>query len=491
MTKLKKKYIFLGQNKEPCNGRTKALEGHSERGKEALAIKIDDGLLEQACKEIIETILFCLPNAYKGTVYLIGNPPKMIAKRITSGIIDEERKIISWGLPERSEYNPPGKHFVDYRDQPGRPSEAMAWCVEKQKSWTAEDPKNDSRSVRLQVEGSEGSLEDFHHMEPVLVRKDDLYAGNGSNPEDPRSSKGEIIWENCDYVVVGVIKIHFQPNTIKKGSPETRVIKRLSRSLGTELLSYQLRQHSLDAMSQLAKDKLQSCNILADSLRNAITKSGLIFSLIKLELGFVREQWEQVLLRQSDLKEMKREAVLALNSVLKNMTQQTDELAVSLVGIQNKFLYLSLPPEQGKNWVSMQIEDKWNELLYRKPVGEEQTKEIRQGIDQLKQSLYLGSDPEILATYSELSESLKKEWVDLIYSDTDQVDSQFLDRLIRFLGESPLNLPYQEKSRKGLIRLKALAEIMGQLEQSTNIVLTQVLNGNGNGMILNPDKAVM
>jgi len=440
-----------------------------------LAIKIDNGLLEQACKEIIETILFCLPNAYKGTVYRIGKPPKMIAKRITSGSIDEERKTISWGLPERSEYNPPGKNFVDYRDQPGRPSEAMAWCVEKQKSWTAGDPKNDSRSVRLQVEG-------------VLVRKDDLYVGNGSNPEYPRNSKGEIIWKDCDYVVVGVIKIHFQPNTIKKGSPETRVIKRLSRSLGTELLSYQLRQHSLDAMSQLAKDKLQSYNILADSLRNAITKSGLIFSLIKLELGFVREQWEQVLLRQSDLKEMKREAVLALNSVLKNMTLQTDELAVSLAGIQNKFLYLSFPPEQGKNWVCMQIEDKWDELLHRKPVGEEQTKEIRRGIDQLKRSLYLGRDPEILATYSELSESLKKEWVNLIYSDTDQVDFQFLDRLIRFLGDSSLNLPYQEKSRKGLIRLKALAETMGQLEQSTNMVLAQVLNGNSNGIIPNRDK---
>jgi hypothetical protein len=63
------------------------------------------------------------------------------------------------------------------------------------------------------------------------------------------------------------------------------------------------------------------------------------------------------------------------------------------------------------------------------------------------------------------------------------VEFHFLDRLIRFLGDSSLNLPYQEKSRKGLVRLKALAEIMGQLEQSTNMVLTQVLNGNGNGIV--------
>ena len=444
-----------------------------------MAIEIDEGLLEQACKEIIETILFCLPNAYKGTVYRIGKPPKMIAKRITSGDIDGDRKKISWGLPERSEYNPPGRSFTDYRDQPGRPLEAMAWCVEKQKSWTAENPKRDGRSVRLQVEGV---WEDFHHMEPVLIHKDDLYIGNEQDPEYPKNYKGEVIWQNSDYVVVGVIKIHFQPNTIKIGSQETRIIKRLSRSLGTELLSYQLRQQSLDAMSQLAQDKLQSYNILADSLRNAITKSGLIFSLVKLELGFLREQWEQILLQRSDQREMKREAVFSLNSALKNMTQQTDELAEGLAGIQNKFLDLSLPPEQGENWVCMQIENKWDELLHRKTLDEEQTREIRLGIDQLKRSLYLGRDPEILASYNELPESLKKEWVELIYSDIDRLDFQFLDRLIRFLGDSSLNLPYQEKSRKGLIRLKALAEIMGQLEQSTNVVLTQVLNGNGNGM---------
>lgn len=441
-----------------------------------MAINIDEGLLEQACKEIIETILFCLPNAYKGTVYRIGKPPKMIAKRITSGIIDGDRKIISWGLPERSEYNPPGKSFTDYRDQPGRPLEAMAWCVEKQKSWTAENPKRDGRSVRLQVEGV---WEDFHHMEPVLIHKKDIYIGNEKDPEYPNNHKGAVIWQNSDYVVVGVIKIHFQPNTIKKGSQETRIIKRLSRSLGTELLSYQLRQNSLEVMSQLERDKLQSCNILADSLRNAITKSGLIFSLIKLELGFLREQWERVLLEKSDQRAMKREAVFALNKTLKTMAPHSDAWAEDLVDVQNKFLDLSLPPEQGENWVRMKIESKWDELLHLKQLSEEQTTEIRLALDQLKRSLYLGSDPEILASYDELSESLKKEWVDLIYRNTERVDFHFLDRLIRFLRDSPLNLPFQEKSRKGLIRLKALAEIMGQLEHNTNVVLTQVLNGNG------------
>ncbi len=439
-----------------------------------MATKIDKAALEKACRNIIETILFCLPNAYKGTVYEVGGAPDMIAKRITSGVIIEERETILWGLPERSDYNPPGKPWIEYRDEPGRALEAMAWCVENQKSWTAENPRNDSRSVRLQVEGV---WEDFHHMEPVLIRKEDLYLGNEGHLQYARNYKGEIIWQNNEYVVAAVIKIHFRPHTIKMGSPETKVIKRLSRTLGTELMSYQLRQQSVEAMRQLACDKIDSCNVLAHSLRNAIAKSGFILSLMKLELGFLRDQWERVLLEDSDQKGVKEEAVHALNEALKSVGEGLDDERKKLMQVQNRFLHFSLPPERGENWVRMQIEERWNELLAERPLDEERTKEIRRGIDQLKRSLYLGKDPDILATYDKMIESLKKEWTNLIYRDTDRLDSQFLDRLVSVLEDPSLNLPYQQKSRKSLTYLKTLAEIMGQLEQNTNVVLQQVLNG--------------
>ena len=77
-----------------------------------LSLEIERELLESACKEMIETILLCLPNAYKGTIYLIGKPPDLIAQRITSGVINDDRRQISWGLPSKSEYNPPGKPWA-------------------------------------------------------------------------------------------------------------------------------------------------------------------------------------------------------------------------------------------------------------------------------------------------------------------------------------------------------------------------------------------
>ncbi len=448
-----------------------------------MTIRIDWEALERACKEIIETILFCLPDAYKGTVYRVGGPPEMIATRVTSGEIDKARKIITWGLPTRSDYNPPGKPWSAYRDEPGRPLEAMAWCVERQRSWTAQDPRHDQRSVRLQVAGIE---DDYHHMEPVLIRKEDLYLINRVNAEYPRNFEGKVLWENSDYVVVAVIKIHFRPKTIYIDSPETKVINRLSRALGTKLLSFQLRQQSLEVMKQLAEDRLESCNILADSLRNVITKSGLILSLIKQELGFLRLQWENVLLEHSDKRLMKTDAVQALNVAAMELEGIAEDERRELIETQKRFLGLSLPPERGENWVRMQIQEKWEELLGKSPVDEETRKEVNHRIDQLKRSLYLGKDPDILAAHNKLPQDLKDEWIHLIYSNTDRVDFQFLDRLIYILQGPSLGLPYQEKSRKSLVRLKGLAEIIGQLEEKTNAALRQVLNGRDDALALMP-----
>ena len=440
-----------------------------------MSIEIEKAVLEKACMEMIETILFCLPNAFKGTIYRIGKPPDLVAVRITSGIIDDERKRLSWGLPVKSDYNPPGKPWVEYRDAPNRPLEAMSWCVCKQKSWTAENPKNDARSVRLHVEGE---LEDSNHMEPVLVRKSDLNLNMDASPPYPKDYNGNVIWKEGDYVVVAVIKIHFSPHTIKVGSHETRVIKKLSHSLGTELLSYQLRQDSMNAMQQLAKDRLNACNILADSLRNALTKSALVFSLVKKEIGYLRDQWEQVLLKDLKEKDMKVESIRVLNEMLMNMDNGYEQLANDLIEVQNRFLATSLPPEKGEKWVIRQIEGRWKSLLSNFPQDDHKARMVWQTIGKLKESLHFGQDHDIISNYNKIPEELKREWVNLIYSNTDSFDASFLERLIKILGNSSLDIPSRERSKKTLTQLKVLAETMSRLERNTNFLLHQVLNGN-------------
>jgi hypothetical protein len=439
-----------------------------------VTIEIEKAVLDKACKEIIETILFCLPNAYAGTIYRIGNPPALITKRIASGIMNGVRNKISWGLVARSGYNPPGKPWIEYRDEPGRPLEAMAWCVEKQKSWTAEDPENDVRGTRLKAGGV---AKDFHHMEPVLVRKADLYLDMYSDLEYPKDYEGNTLWMGNDYLVVAVIKIHFRPHTIKIGSHETKVIKKLSRSLGTELLSYQLHRDSMNAMQRLTKDRLNACNILADSLRNVITKSGLIFSLVKQEIGYLRDQWEQSVLEERKELFGKEEAIESLNVLSMNMVGGNEELRKDLLEVQKKFLKLRLPPEKGENWVVMQIEERWKDFLSKCPQDEEDQKKIRETIDRLKRSLYFGQNPDIIGQYNKIPDELKWEWVNLIYENTDRFNASTLEKLIQMLANPALNIPSRERSKKALTHLKVLAETMSQLERNTNFLLRQVLNG--------------
>ena len=445
-----------------------------------MSIEIEKSVLKKACMEMIETILFSLPNAFKGTIYQIGKPPDLIAERITSGIIDDGKGKISWGLPAKSGYNTPGKPWLEYRDQPDRPLESMSWCVEKQKSWTSEDPEKDARNLRFQVEGI---TKDFHHMEPVLVLKSDLKLDMHSTLNYPNDYKGNNIWKDSDYIVVAVIKIHFHPFTIKIGSHETKIIKKLSRSLGTELLSYQLRQDSMKTMERLATDRLNACNILADSLRNVITKSGLIFSLVKHEIGYLRDQWEQALIEDRKENNMKVEAIRDLNEILTSLGDGYEDLKEDLVDAQNKFLELSLPPEKGENWVGMQIEERWKDLLYECPQDDHKRRIVWETIDKLKKSLHFGQDPDIIANYNKIPEELKQEWVNLMYRNNDKFDDSALDRLIKVLANAALTIPSREKSRKTLTQLKALAQTMSQLEQNTNFLLDRVLNGSEKSLI--------
>ena len=427
---------------------------------------------------MIETILFCLPGAFKGTIYRVGKPPTLLTERITSGVIDSSRKQISWGLPESSDYNPPGRPWLDYRDEPGRPLEAMAWCVEKQISWTSGDPKNDPRSVRLQVAGIE---EDYHHMEPVLVRKSDLHLDMHSSLEYPRDNQDRIIWQGSDYVVVAVIKIHFEPQSIRVGSPETKVIKKLSRSLGTQLLSHHLHHDTVRAMQQLARDRLDACNILADSLRNAITKSALIFSLVKMEMWNLREQWEALLLKERQERSAKREAIKELEDLLTHMSGDTQELRKDLAAVQRRFLDLPLSPAKADKWITMQIQERWRDLLTKSPQDEKTSRRIWQMIDKLKKSLYYGKNPEVVAGYSAMPRDLKEEWVEAIYSNVDGFNDSTIERLINLLGNPALPIPSRERSRRMMMQLKVLAENMDQLERNTNFLLRHVLNGGENG----------
>ena len=89
-------------------------------------MRISAHILENVCKRMIEVILFCLPHAIRGTIYAVGPIPELRVTHIASGDKDQGSEHIMWDVKARSDYDPPGKLWEEYRDRPDVILEAMS-----------------------------------------------------------------------------------------------------------------------------------------------------------------------------------------------------------------------------------------------------------------------------------------------------------------------------------------------------------------------------
>jgi hypothetical protein len=442
---------------------------------------IDSDILEKTCKDMIETILFCLSDATKGTIYRIGPMPTLRAVRVTSGIRVEDSDEIQWGLPEVSDYNSPGKTWDQYRDRPGHVLEAMAWCVEKGKSWTADDPNQDNRSVRKQLQNEP---EDSHHMEPVLIRKPYLYGDAVHDLEFPRDHEGKVIWKDCEYVVVAVIKIHFRAGSIQRGDRSTRIIKKLSRTLGTELLSLHVRETLSEAQKELARQRLQSCNVLAHELRNTLIKLGFIFSAINAEISYIRERWEAELEKAFPELESKKAILGRLNQLVQlqlpqvNGTGKLAQIGRALIVEQEEMASLALMPQTSEKWLENKIRPKWRRLLMESDAWADSRSEIQRLLESLQKAIWMGTDSQLALKINHLPEDLKKIWPRLAYVDFSADKLQVLDEILQFLEHPALRIPHKQQTKKILTSLKALAEMIPEVEERANRIILSLRNGS-------------
>jgi hypothetical protein len=442
---------------------------------------INDDILERTCKDMIETILLCLPEATKGTIYRIGPMPELRTVRITSGVRDEAAEEIFWGLEEYSDYNYPGKRWEDYKDKPGRPLEAMAWCVEKGKSWTADDPNEDRRSVRKQLSNE---VEDYHHMEPVLISKSYIFGDQAGEPEYPVDYCQNPIWKDREDLVVAVIKIHFKKGLIKRGDHSTKVIKKMSRTLGTQLLSLHIRETLSEAQKELARQRLQSCNVLAHELRNTLIKLGFIFSAINAEISFLREQWELQISQACPDIETKSAILERLSQLLKSNlpleegSTKLAQLREKLMAEQSELACLPLLPGLGEKWVDNKIRPKWQQLMVESDAWEASREEILSLLGRLKESMWLGTDADLLCKVEHLPDDLRTIWPKLAYVDFTVDKLTTLEQILKFLDHPELKMPHKHQTKKILTSLKALAEMIPEVEERTNRIILSLKNGS-------------
>jgi hypothetical protein len=344
---------------------------------------------------MIRVILYALSHAMMGTIYSVGPIPELRVVRVASGRRNGRGQDLVWDVAGRSDYDVPGRVWEDYQDRPGRVLEAMAWCVERQKSWTAEDPEHDLRSARKQLEGKAG--QDYHHMEPVLVAKADLWDHLPPVSQYPLDSSGNPIWYEREYATVAVIKIDFLPGSITAGDTSTRIIKKLSHALGTQMLSLHARELALDKEKRLTAERQEVCNTLAHELRNLVSRLGFAYSAINNEIVYLRESWETLIHQhfpdQPDRWVILRQLV-EVPSLIQSKHQHADangEIS-ALRRFQEMMMESCFLPSQNEMWFDHKIRPLWLSIFSKTYLPGPTMAIIERLLDALWNSPYVGTD---------------------------------------------------------------------------------------------------
>jgi hypothetical protein len=454
-------------------------------------------VLEDVCKKMIEVILHCLPQAIRGTIYKVGSMPQLRVVRVASGRRHGATDEIQWDGRTQSDYDYPGKVWEGYVDCPGRVLEAMAWCIERQKSWTADDPESNVRSERKQLEGKVG--EDYHHMEPVLVEKTDLWDKMPTPDAYPKDNLGRPIWQDSPYAAVAVIKIHFLSGCVKRHDRATRVIKELSHSLGTQMLSLHAREIAVEKEKKLAEERQDICNTLAHEFRNLTPKIGFAYRAINNEIEYLRESWEDLLHEQLPEQPNKRAILQNLDEILKTLetpvepskegpaidggisTRQASHPEISndisnLSRYQKQMMDSCLLPHKNEMWLEERIRPLWESVLSNTDPRSTVNGQVEALLQQLRKSFRVGLDRGLRDRVEIVPEELKARWVDLAYRELNGNTNGIIQKYIELLEEIDLDLPRKNHSLKNFIYLKALVEVIPEIENKLTHQLEALKN---------------
>src|SRR5208337_1856912 len=326
-----------------------------------------------------------------------------------------------------------------------------------------------------------GLPEDEFHMEPVLVRKKSLYGNFGENTQYPVDWQGNNIWHNTENVVAAVVKIHFMPGTLRRGDRSTRIVGELAQSLGSELLTLWFREKLYRASKDFARQRLQSCEILAHELRNTLVKLGFVFSAINAQIAVLRESWENLLKERVPGLEWKGPVLDALCDELSekchdlNCSEDLLELSQRLLMEQKELTKLSLSPHQEQEWVKNKIYPKWGKLLSVSSLWDRS--EIDSLLDRLLKSLRTGMDYDLTNRIDGLPSELVERWSKLAYVQITSGNLFQLDEAIQLVEQPLLPVRHKDQMLRVLKSLKALVHTIPEVEEKAAKILQSLRYG--------------
>jgi PAS domain S-box-containing protein len=243
------------------------------------------------------------------------------------------------------------------------------------------------------------------------------------------------------------------------------------------------RKRAEEERRQLSRQRLQTCNVMAHELRNALVKLGFVFSAINSVMGFLREQWEMELRKAFPGLEDKSAILMRLGELIvlkqallgdqKELRQLSEELMAEQVAVANLYLL----PEQEKSWLHNKIRPKWRRLLAESRAWEEDKEEVWELLSRLENAIRIVQDEDLAQKMAHLPEDLRIKWQKLACTQFSATNLSLLEDVLHLLDHPGMNIRYKVQLKKLITFLKALADISFVIEDRMNQLLFSLKSG--------------
>jgi chromosome condensin MukBEF ATPase and DNA-binding subunit MukB len=121
---------------------------------------------------------------------------------------------------------------------------------------------------------------------------------------------------------------------------------------------------------------------------------------------------------------------------------------------------------------------KWRQLLMESNAWQGNQEEIVDLLQKLEQRICLGKDKSIADRLDHLPEDLKVLWSRIAYVEFNGNKLTVLEDILKLLNHPALDIPHKYQSKRILTALKALAEIIPEIEDRANRIMLSLKNGS-------------
>jgi hypothetical protein len=166
-----------------------------------------------------------------------------------------------------------------------------------------------------------------------------------------------------------------------------------------------------------------------------------------------------------------------LNQVAIRNTSTDFQNEISILKEYQQYLVESfLLPQQNEMWLRKRIRPLWLSILSQTKVSKSNSAKVDQLLDQLKQSFHSPLNQEFIDKIEIIPNDLKQKWIDLAYREINRANNGIINTYIEFLESVDLELPRKRTCLKNFGYLKALVELIPEIEEKLNHRLEELKN---------------